>query len=132
MPSCTVTASCSDRETSASRCASGPTTRAAREGRGDDSGIAHTNVKSRMQETYSAEGLAALVEMRHLQIDQGRGRTVDGHIELFDTLTGPKKLDIGSYPPMHSRPWVEEHDRMFRWYEYWLKGVDNGIMDEPA
>ena len=21
---------------------------------------------------------------------------------------------------------------MFRWYEYWLKGVDNGIMDEPA
>ncbi len=21
---------------------------------------------------------------------------------------------------------------MFRWYEYWLKGVDNGVMDEPA
>jgi uncharacterized protein len=33
---------------------------------------------------------------------------------------------------MQSRPWVEEHDKMFRWYEYWLKGVDNGIMDEPA
>jgi predicted acyl esterase len=33
---------------------------------------------------------------------------------------------------MQSRPWVEEHDEMFRWYEYWLKGVDNGIMDEPA
>ncbi|PWU44162.1 X-Pro dipeptidyl-peptidase [Micromonospora globispora] len=160
--------------------------RAAREGRGGDSGIAHTNVKSRMQEVYSPEELKKLVDERlqdpdvaawpnlvhvlkypknrefwfdivmnnldgewyeernpvtlaenidipvYLQIDQGRGWTVDGHIELFNVLKGPKKLDIGSYPPMQSRPWVEEHDKMFRWYEYWLKGIDNGIMDEPA
>lgn len=160
--------------------------RAAREGRGGDSGIAHTNVKSRMQEVHSPEELKKLVDERlsdpdvaawpnlvhvlkypknrefwfdivmnpldgdwyeernpitlaenidipvYLQIDQGRGWTLDGHIELFDVLKGPKKLDIGSYPPMQSRPWVEEHDKMFRWYEYWLKGIDNGIMDEPA
>lgn len=160
--------------------------RAAREGRGGDSGIAHTNVSSRMQAEYSPAELAARVEARladpdvaawpnlvhvlryprnrelwfdivlneldgdwyeernpitlaqnidipvYLQIDQGRGWTVDGHIELFDVLRGPKRLDIGSYPPMQSRPWVEEHDAMFRWYEYWLKGVGNGIMDEPA
>ena len=68
----------------------------------------------------------------YLQIDQGRGWTVDGHIELFEQLRGPKRLEIGSYPPMQSRPWVEEHDTMFRWYDYWLKGIDNGIMDEPA
>ncbi|MFJ3080816.1 CocE/NonD family hydrolase [Streptomyces halstedii] len=160
--------------------------RAAREGRGGDSGIAHTNVKSRMQEVHSPEELKKLVDERlndpdvaawpnlvhvltypknrefwfdivmnpldgawyqernpitlaenidipvYLQIDQGRGWTLDGHIELFDVLKGPKKLEIGSYPPMQSRPWVEEHDTMFRWYEYWLKGIDNGIMDEPA
>lgn len=160
--------------------------RAAREGRGGDSGIAHTNVRSRMQEVYSPQELDKLVEERlqdpdvaawpnlvhvlkypknrefwfdivmknldgpwyeernpitlaenidipvYLQIDQGRGWTVDGHIELFNELRGPKRLDIGSYPPMQSRPWVEEHDKMFRWYEYWLKGVDNGVMDEPA
>lgn len=160
--------------------------RAAREGRGGDSGIAHTDVRSRMREVHSPDVLAKLVDERlrdpdvaawpnlvhvlkyprnrefwfdivmnpldgpwyeernpitlaehidipvYLQIDQGRGWTVDGHIELFDVLKGPKKLDIGSYPPMQSRPWVEEHDTMFRWYEYWLKGVDNGIMDEPA
>lgn len=77
--------------------------------------------------------LAANIDIPvYLQIDQGRGWTVDGHIELFDVLTGPKKLDIGSYPPMQSRPWIEEHDKMFRWYDYWLKGIDNGIMDEPA
>ncbi|MEV4247439.1 CocE/NonD family hydrolase [Streptosporangium canum] len=160
--------------------------RAAREGRGGDSGIAHTDVKSRMQEVHSPEELGKLVDERlrdpdvaawpnlvhvlkypknrefwfdivmnpldgewyeernpialaenidipvYLQIDQGRGWTVDGHIELFDVLRGPRKLDIGSYPPMQSRPWIEEHDKMFRWYEYWLKGIDNGIMDEPA
>ncbi|GAA1717811.1 CocE/NonD family hydrolase [Nonomuraea bangladeshensis] len=160
--------------------------RAAREGRGGDSGIAHTDVISRMAHVHAPEELDRLVEERlrdpdvaawpnlvhvlkypknrefwfdivmnpldgpwyeernpinlarnidipvYLQIDQGRGWTVDGHIELFHALKGPKKLDIGSYPPMQSRPWVEEHDKMFRWYDHWLKGVDNGVMDEPA
>jgi predicted acyl esterase len=161
--------------------------RAAREGRGGDSGWAFTDrVKSRMIEKYSPEELKALVAKRledpdiqawpnlvhvlhypknheawfdivmnnldgewyeernpinlarnidipvYLQIDQGRGWTMDGTIELFHTLKGPKKLDIGPYPPMQSRPFIEEHDKMFRWYDYWIKGIDNGIMDEPA
>ena len=161
--------------------------RAAREGRGGDSGWAFTdNVKSRMLETFSPEEISSrvaerlrdpdvaawpnLVHVLHypkhheawfdivmneldgdwyeernpvtlarnidvpvwLQIDQGRGWTLDGTIELFNALQGPKKLDIGPYPPMQSRPFVEEHDKMFRWYDHWIKGVDNGVMDEPA
>ena len=161
--------------------------RAAREGRGGDSGWAFTDrVKSRMLEKYSPEEIATRVAKRledpdiqawpnlvhllhyptnheawfdivmneldsewyeernpitlapridipvYLQIDQGRGWTMDGTIELFDALTGPKKLDIGPYPPMQSRPFIEEHDKMFRWYDYWIKGIDNGVMDEPA
>jgi predicted acyl esterase len=161
--------------------------RAAREGRGGDSGWAFTDgMKSRMLETYSPEEIKERVSRRlqdpdvaawpnlvhvlhypkhheawfdivmneldgewyeernpvnlaenikipvYLQIDQGRGWTMDGTIELYNRLKGPKRLEIGSYPPMSSRPWVEEHDTMFRWYEYWLKGVDNGVMDEPA
>jgi hypothetical protein len=161
--------------------------RAAREGRGGDSGWAFTDrIRSRMLTTCSPEEIEKRVAERlqdpdvaawpnlvhllhypthheawfdivmneldggwyeernpvnlaenidipvYLQINQGRGWTVDGHIELFDVLTGPKKLMIGPYPPMQSRPWVEEHDEMFRWYEYWLKGVDNGVMDSPA
>lgn len=159
--------------------------RAPREGRGGDSGIAHTNVKSRVLTESTPDEVERLVAKRlqdpdvaawpnlmhvliypknrelwfdivlneldgdwyeqrnpinlarnidvpvYLQIDHGRGWTVDSHIELFDVLRGPKKLDIGPYPPMQSRPWIEEHDKMFRWYEYWLKGIDNGIMDEP-
>lgn len=161
--------------------------RAAREGRGGDSGWAFTDrVKSRMIEKYSDAELKELVAKRlqdpdiqawpnlvhllhypknheawfdivmneldgewyeernpvnlaqnieipvYLQLDQGRGWTLDGTIELFETLKGPKKLDIGPYPPMQSRPFIEEHDKMFRWYDYWIKGIDNGIMDEPA
>lgn len=160
--------------------------RAAREGRGGDSGWAFTDrVKSRMIEKYSKTELDALVAKRlqdpdiqawpnlvhllhypkqheawfdivmnnfdgewyeernpitlapkidipvYIQLDQGRGWTLDGTIELFHTLKGPKKLDIGPYPPMQSRPFIEEHDKMFRWYDYWIKGIDNGIMDEP-
>lgn len=160
--------------------------RAAREGRGGDSGWAFTHRhKSRMLETYSDEEIQRRVQQRladpdvqawpnlvhvlhypihheswfdiitneldgewyeeqnpinlaknidipvYLQINQGRGWTVDGTIELFHTLNCPKKLEIGPYPPMQTRPWVDEHDTMFRWYDYWLKGIDNGIMDEP-
>ncbi|PBB07331.1 X-Pro dipeptidyl-peptidase [Kocuria sp. WRN011] len=160
--------------------------RAAREGRGGDSGWAFTdNVKSRMLETFSPGEIQERVAERladpdvaawpnlvhvlnypknheawfdiitneldgewyeernpitlapnidipvYLQIDQGRGWTMDGTIELFDALQGPKKLDIGSYPPMQSRPFIEEHDKMFRWYDYWLKGIENGAMDGP-
>ncbi|MFE3152790.1 hypothetical protein ACFXJ6_40145 [Streptomyces sp. NPDC059218] len=68
-----------------------------------------------------------------LQIDQGRGWTVDGHIELFRRAQRAQEARHRLLPPpMQSRPWIEEHDKMFRWYEYWLKGIDNGIMDEPA
>ena len=161
--------------------------RAAREGRGGDSGWAFTDrTKSRMLEEYSPDELKAIVDKRladpdvaawpnlvhtlhypkhheawfdiitneldgewyeernpvnlaenieiptWLQIDQGRGWTIDSTIETFNRLGGPKRLDIGPYPPMQSRPFVEEHDKMFRWYDYWLKGIDNGIMDEPS
>ena len=161
--------------------------RAAREGRGGDSGWAFTDrVKSRMVEKHSPEELEQLVAKRledpdvaawpnlvhvlhyptnheawfdivmnevdgewyeernpvnlaasidipvWVQLDQGRGWTLDGTIELFHALKGPKKLDIGPYPPMQSRPFIEEHDKMFRWYDYWIKGIDNGVMDEPA
>jgi predicted acyl esterase len=162
--------------------------RAAREGRGGDSGWAFTEgVKSRMLETYGSEEIEKLVAERlqdpdvqawpnlfhtlhypknheawfdivmndvdgewyeernpvnlaahidipvWLQIDQGRGWTMDGTIECFDRIPAAhKKLTIGPYPPMQSRPFVEEHDKMFRWYERWLKGIDNGVEDEPA
>jgi len=53
--------------------------------------------------------------------------------DVWNTVSTPanqKKLIV--YPPNNTlRPYVEYHDEMVRWHEYWLKGKDNGIMDEP-
>lgn len=161
--------------------------RAAREGRGGDSGWAFTDrVTSRVLDEHTPEEVQKMVEERlrdpdvagwpnmfhtlmypkhheawfdivlndldgewyqernpnelahqieipsYFQIAQGRGWTMDGTIEMFDKVSGVKKLDILAYPPMNSRPFVDAHDEMFRWYDYWLKGVDNGVMEEPA
>ena len=54
-------------------------------------------------------------------------------MDIWNTVSTPeeqKKLIV--YPPINTvRPYIEYHDEMVRWHEYWLKGIDNGIMDEP-
>ena len=36
-------------------------------------------------------------------------------------------------PPAHAeRPFHAWHDEMLRWYDHWLKGVDNGVDKDPA
>jgi len=44
----------------------------------------------------------------------------------------PKKLSLGG-PAHQERPFhqIELHNEMMKWYDYWLKGIDTGIMDEP-
>jgi predicted acyl esterase len=53
--------------------------------------------------------------------------------EAFEVAGTPrehKKLIV--YPPgFPSRPYAQYHDETVRWYDYWAKGIDNGIMDEP-
>ncbi len=36
-------------------------------------------------------------------------------------------------PPAHAeRPFHEWHEEMIRWYDHWLKGIDNGVDQDPA
>ncbi len=67
----------------------------------------------------------------YFQCRWGRGWTVDGHIDAYMKCQGVKKIDLEPMPPMQERPFHENHDDMFRWYDFWLKGIDTGIMDEP-
>ena len=67
----------------------------------------------------------------HLSVRWGRGWTVEGTIACYDRVRGPKKIELHPLPPMQERPFHELHDLMIRWYDYWLKGIDNGVMDEP-
>jgi putative CocE/NonD family hydrolase len=47
-------------------------------------------------------------------------------IDVFNRLTVPKKLLIG--PWNHGQAGDPE---LLRWFDYWLKGIDTGVMDEP-
>lgn len=59
----------------------------------------------------------------------------DGQIRAYEAMTGPKKLWVG--PWLHVLPHVSPTEpvdcleQLARWWDYWLRGVDNGIMDEP-
>lgn len=48
----------------------------------------------------------------------------------FNNLDNPRKLSIGpwSHVTFDYGFFAAEH---LRWYDYWLKGIENGIMDEP-
>jgi len=50
----------------------------------------------------------------------------------WERIGAPKKV---AFRPSKDggldRPFHELHDEILRWYDYWLKGIDNGIMDEP-
>lgn len=61
----------------------------------------------------------------------GRPWSVRDSIDCYNEVKGPKKITFQPSPPMQERPYHELHDLMIRWYDYWLKGIDNGIMDEP-
>ncbi|MBI4319568.1 MAG: CocE/NonD family hydrolase [Chloroflexi bacterium] len=49
---------------------------------------------------------------------------------IYDALKAPLRLLI-SPPRGLDRPFHEFHDELVRWFDYHLKGVDTGIMDEP-
>ena len=44
----------------------------------------------------------------------------------------PKKLMFTSGPAHLERPFNSYHQEILSWYDYWLKDIDTGIMDEPA
>jgi predicted acyl esterase len=53
--------------------------------------------------------------------------------DVWEKTGTPKKSNkLIVYPPnFPDRPYVEYHDELVRWYDYWLKGIDTGILDEP-
>ena len=53
-----------------------------------------------------------------------------GAQHYFQNVKSPRKL-LFAGPAHLERPFHEYHDEIIRWYDHWLKGVDNGIMNEP-
>jgi predicted acyl esterase len=70
--------------------------------------------------TYTGAGWYAYSYKQHLQ----------GCQNWYWGIKGPKKL-LFTGPAHLERPWHSFHGEVLRWYDYWLKGIDTGIMNEP-
>jgi uncharacterized protein len=59
-------------------------------------------------------------------------------LRAFQNLTVPKKVLIGPWGHYYAEergafpgPRIDGRREYLKWLDYWLKGVDNGVMDEP-
>ncbi len=58
------------------------------------------------------------------------GLHLPGAFRSWDQWKGSKKMIVG--PPIYlDRPLYQYQYESLRWFDYWLKGVENGIMEEP-
>jgi predicted acyl esterase len=58
------------------------------------------------------------------------GLHLPGAFRSWENLKVPKKMVIG--PPVYfDRPLYQPQYESLRWFDYWLKGIDTGIMEEP-
>jgi predicted acyl esterase len=58
------------------------------------------------------------------------GLHLPGAFRAWEKINAPKKMVIG--PPIYlDRPVYQYQYESLRWFDYWLKGIENGIMDEP-
>jgi predicted acyl esterase len=57
------------------------------------------------------------------------------HLRSYADITSPKKLIITPWTNENYQPWIFEttsfNQYILRWLDYWLKGIDTDIMDEP-
>jgi len=70
---------------------------------------------------YTGAGWYAYSYKQHLQGAQQYFQKVDG-VPRKLLLTGPAHME---------RPFHSFHGEILRWYDYWLKGKDTGVLDEP-
>jgi putative CocE/NonD family hydrolase len=53
-----------------------------------------------------------------------------GAFQAWHGVHAPKKLFIG--PPDPRWPWSNYHEELLAWYDYYLKGIDTGVDEQPA
>jgi predicted acyl esterase len=57
------------------------------------------------------------------------------HLRSYTDIKSPKRLIITPWTNENYQPWIFEttafNMHVLRWLDYWLKGIDTGIMDEP-
>ena len=97
--------------------------------------LAHPTLDEQWRHGSLCEDYGAISCATYL-IGGWRDGYVNCNLRTFFGLRCPKKLMIG--PWLHVQPHVgrpgpriNHYREMVRFYDYWLKGIDTGIMDEP-
>jgi len=81
---------------------------------------AEANFKKIAIPVYTGTGWYAYTYKSHFQ----------GSQNWYRNLNVPKKM-LFTGPSHMERPWRSFHHEIVKWYDYWLKEIDTGIMDEP-
>ncbi len=81
-----------------------------------------------------AEAAAAAIDVPAYLGSGWYGYTYKTHLlgaqNWWRLLRAPRKLLLTG--PAHlERPFHTLHDEVLRWHDYWLKGIDNGVLDDP-
>ena len=53
------------------------------------------------------------------------------YFDVYEGIDCTKRL-WAKFHGAEERPWREDMEYILAWHDYWLKGVENGIMDEPV
>jgi predicted acyl esterase len=57
------------------------------------------------------------------------------HLRSYGSIKSPKKLVVTPWTNENYQPWIFEttsfNQYILRWLDYWLKGIETGIMNEP-
>jgi uncharacterized protein len=78
---------------------------------------------------------AAAIRVPALCVEGWRDMQLEGQVRAYELMQGPKQLLVG--PWMHSHPQQDPADPIdflsvaLRWWDHWLRGVDNGVAEEP-
>lgn len=54
---------------------------------------------------------------------------VRGPTQLWQNVRGPRKMLMAPAGWLE-RPYSQFHEQLIRWFDHWLRGIDNGVMDE--
>jgi putative CocE/NonD family hydrolase len=97
--------------------------------------LAHPTLDEQWRQGSLCENYGA-IECATYLIGGWRDGYTNCNLRTFAHLQCPRKVMIG--PWLHVRPHeglpgprIDHWREMTRFYDYWLKGIDNGIMDEP-
>jgi putative CocE/NonD family hydrolase len=95
----------------------------------------HHSTPGEFWERLSPKSVAARIDIPALHIGGWFDYMLTGTLACYRDMSSrcsqPQRLIVG---PWQHFPWTRSHidSLQVRWFDHWLKGIDNGVTEEPA